>query len=243
MLGTALGGVFAGARGAGTRVFGGLALVAVMIQGLLGGFRVKLNELVGTDLAAFHGVFAQVVLGLLITLAVCTARPAANVGSESDARRLRRRALALAHLIFLQVIFGALVRHFPNPLSQRLHFVTAFVATALAVWVIRAVLVDSAARGRAAAFAWVFAGLIAVQLYLGVEAWMAKFGGYLPPELVPVTPESGAIRTLHALVGSGVWAAALALAIRLGPVAVPAYKLEPIELARAGILAPAASAV
>ena len=46
-----------------------------MIQGLFGGFRVMLNELVGTDLATVHGIFAQVVFCLLISIAVLTGRP------------------------------------------------------------------------------------------------------------------------------------------------------------------------
>ncbi len=224
MLGAAVSGLFAGGRGAGVRVLGAFALIAVMIQGLLGGFRVKLNELVGTDLAAFHGVFAQVVFGLLVTIAVLTARPAVYAGP--NARRLRLWASGLAHLVLLQVVFGALVRHYPMPLSQRLHFLTAFAATAVAVLVLRAVFCDPAARRRAGHFAWALAALIAVQLYLGVEAWMAKFGQYVPPELVRVTAENGAIRTLHALVGSGVWAVALAMAVRLRPVAVPANTLK-----------------
>jgi heme A synthase len=216
-------------RGSGVRFLALMALVAVMIQGLLGGFRVKLNELVGTDLAAFHGVFAQVVFGLLVALAVVTARPGPAPNANPQTRRLHRWAVALAHLIFLQVVFGALVRHYPVPLSQRLHFLTAFLATVLAVLVIRAVLTDPTARARAGALAWVLAGLVVVQLYLGVEAWMARFGQYKLPELVKVTAESGAIRSFHALVGSGVWAAALALALRLRPVGASANTLEPVE--------------
>jgi heme a synthase len=173
MLGAVASGLFAGARGAGIRLLGALALVAVMIQGLLGGFRVKLNELVGADLAAFHGVFAQVVFGLLVMIAAYTARPAATTGDPADARRLWRWANLFAHLVFVQVAFGALVRHFPTPLSQRLHFATAFLATGVAVWLIREVLANPDARKRAAWSAWVLAGLIALQLYLGVEAWLA----------------------------------------------------------------------
>ncbi len=218
----------------GVRLLGGFALVAVMVQGLLGGFRVKLNELVGTDLAAFHGMFAQVVFGLLVMIATYTARPVPVTGDVAEARRLRRWASAFAHLIFLQVVLGAFVRHYPNPLSQRLHFVTAFLATAVAVWLIRAVLVSADARRRAGLVAWALAGLVALQLYLGVEAWMAKFGAYKPPELVPVTAESGAIRTLHALVGSGVWAVSLMLAIRLRPVRALANTTEPIDPAWPG---------
>jgi heme A synthase len=241
-LAVAISGLASRQRGAGLRLIATFALVAVMIQGLLGGFRVKLNELFGTDLAAFHGIFAQVVLGLLAALAVYTARPA-DPATDPEARRLRPWASALAHLIFLQIVFGALVRHFPTPLAQRLHFVTAFAATALAVWVLRAALVDPATRARVGGLAWALAGLITAQLYLGVEAWMAKFGAFVPPEMVKVTPENGAIRTLHALVGSGVWAVSLALAIRLRPAAAPANTLERVEPGRVGEFSPAATAV
>jgi hypothetical protein len=53
------------------------------------------------------------------------------------------------------------------------------------------------------------------QIYLGVEAWMLKFGLYMLPELVPNTPHSAAIRTLHALIGSGILISSLTLAVRL----------------------------
>ena len=230
----ALSGIAARVRGAGVRLIGSLALVAVMVQGLLGGFRVMLNELVGADLAAFHGIFAQVVFGLLVMLAVYTARPLANTGDPVEARRLWHWANVFAHLVFVQVVFGALVRHYPSHLSQRLHFVTAFLATGLAVWLIRAVLANPDARRRAGRAAWVLAGLIALQLYLGVEAWIVKFGAYVPPEAVKVTVEGGALRTLHALVGSGVWAMSLVLAIRLRPVRAPANTTEPIDPAWPG---------
>lgn len=243
MLGIVISGLFARVNGVGVRALGGLALVAVMIQGLLGGFRVKLNELVGTDLAAFHGVFAQVVFGLLVWVAVATMRPVSYGEADADAKRLHTWAVAFAHLIFVQIIFGAWVRHFPAPLPQRLHFLTAFVATAVAVWVLRSVFANPQARGRAGWFGWALGGLVALQVYLGVEAWMAKFGAYTLPELVKVTPESGAIRTLHALVGSGVWALSLALSLRLRPVVAPANTLVPVVPARAGELPTATATV
>lgn len=222
------------ARGAGLRLTGALALIAVMIQGLLGGFRVKLNDWIGSDFPVIHGVFAQVVFGLLVMIAAYSARPAALTGDPTEARRLRRWANAFAHLIFLQVVFGAMVRHYPLPLPQRLHFVTAFAALALAMWLLRAVFVSPDGRARAGWAAWALSGLIALQLYLGVEAWMAKFGAYMPPELIPVTPEGGAIRTLHALVGSVVWAMSLVLVIRLRSAAVPVDTLDRAPSAPSG---------
>ena len=215
VLGVWASGLSAGVRGSGLRLLGTVALVAVMIQGLLGGFRVKLNELVGTDLAAVHGVFAQVVFGLLVSLAVLTGRSTPAVSGQRS-RALRGWSAALAGLLFVQVVWGAIVRHDPSPLSQRLHFLTAFAATALAVWVIRAVLADRTARSVGGLAAWGLACLLVVQLYLGVEAWMAKFGVFgVLPESVPIPQEYATIRTLHALVGSGLLATSVALAVGL----------------------------
>lgn len=223
-------GLFARVNGTGLRLLAMFALVGVMIQGLLGGFRVKLNELVGTDLAAVHGIFAQVVFGLLIATAVLTARNGRREAFHTQSHSLVQWSVLLALLIFVQIAWGALVRHDPTPLTQRLHFLTAFIATAVAVGVLRAVFVDRDVRIRAGWTAWVLAGLLVVQLYLGVEAWMAKFGTYTLPELVPITVENATIRTAHALIGSGVWASALAMAIRLRRTAsTPVNTLEPID--------------
>jgi hypothetical protein len=202
-----------------------------------------LNDLFGADLAAFHGVFAQVVFGLIVALAVTTARRGSPAEAGSGARALHRSALLLAHLIFVQVVFGALVRHFPNHLNQRLHFLTAFLATALAALLIRAVLANPAARARAGWVAGLCAALLVAQVYLGVEAWLARLGQYTLPELVPVTAAGGAVRSLHALVGSALWGAVLALTIRLRPVRAPVHTLKPAEFARPRDLPHAASAV
>lgn len=209
-----LAGLVVRSRGAGLRVLALAALVGVMVQGLLGGFRVKLNELVGTDLAAVHGVFAQVVFAVLVSLAVLTGR--AGAGGVRPRGGVVWGAVGLAGLLFVQIVWGAMVRHDPTPLAQRLHFLTAFAATAAAVWVLLVVFTDPAVRARAGWVAWAIVGLFVAQLYLGVEAWMAKFGAYTLPELVPITREDAEIRTLHALVGSCLWASAVALAVRLG---------------------------
>ena len=86
-------------------------------------------------------IFAQIVFGFLVAIAVLTARlPTAKVS-----RQLARWSLVLAAIMFGQVVFGTLIRHGPTPLTQRLHFLTAFLATALAVWLLLALAADSAA--------------------------------------------------------------------------------------------------
>lgn len=205
-----VGGVFAGIRGAGVRLLGVVALVAVMIQGLLGGFRVKLNDLVGPDLAMYHGVFAQVVFGLLVCVAALTAKPAADRTEHTLDRRAHRVAVLLVALIYLQIAWGAWVRHAGSPLSLRMHFLTAFLVTGAAVWLVRALF----AAGRPAG-AWVLVGVLTLQVALGVEAWMGKFSlGIFAVESEKITKMQAWIRTGHLLGGSLLLGAAVVSAVR-----------------------------
>ncbi len=125
-------------RGTGLRLLGVVALVAVMIQGLLGGFRVRLDALFGPELAPIHGVFGQVVFCLLVSLAVLTGRGVSDDLPTSTRRILSRASFVLVGVLFVQLLWGAMVRHRPDALNQRLHLITAFVAVGLAVWLIRA---------------------------------------------------------------------------------------------------------
>ncbi len=63
-------GLWATARTCALKKLGFLCLAAVIVQGMLGGFRVVLNDLFGPDLAIVHGCFAQVVFCLLVAAAV-----------------------------------------------------------------------------------------------------------------------------------------------------------------------------
>ncbi len=213
-LGLGLWDVGRGRRGAAVRLLGTVTLMAVMIQGLLGGFRVLWDALAGTNLAAIHGVFAQCVLGLLLSVALLAGpAPSHRLPSESLGF-FRRSAILLAVLVFVQIALGAWLRHHVNPLAQRLHVLTAFAVFGGWVWL--------GTRLRTVREAWsgvkylvIGAGLVlAVQVYLGVEAWLVRYGAGVPPELAPITLASAAWRTGHALVGSLLWALSLALALR-----------------------------
>ena len=131
-------GMLATARTCGLKKLGILCLFAVIAQGMLGGFRVVLNELMGPNLAIIHGCFAQIVFSLLVAAAVLTATPAGAFNPPQDDRqRYYRIARLLVGIIFLQLIWGALVRHNPSPLVQRLHLITAFAVIGTAVWTIK----------------------------------------------------------------------------------------------------------
>src|SRR5262249_7139499 len=163
---------------------GTLALAAVIVQGLLGGFRVKLNALVGTDLALIHGCFAQVVFALLVSLALFTSRgwtaPRPSL-APGETAPLRRWSRLLTGLGVVQLVLGVGGRHTHSPLGQRAHVLVAFAVVAVAVWLAKTIW-DTPAPERFLMKAMkVLAVLIVLQLLLGVEAWTLKFAsGGLP---------------------------------------------------------------
>jgi heme A synthase len=212
-----------GVRGSGLRLLAVVALAGVMFQGVLGGLRVRENPIGGDRLAPVHGVFGQVVFCLLVALAVLTARPAAGEVPAPARRVLGRVSVLLVGLLFVQLVWGALVRHFPDPLNQRLHLLTAFLVVAAAVWLLR-VGFTTATRPRVAVAGWVLGALLVTQVTLGVEAWMTKFGeearrgkpaSSFLPEAEAVTEKQAVLRTTHTLIGTGVLAAAVVIALRV----------------------------
>jgi len=91
-------------------------LGAVILQGVLGGLRVVLVEL---DLAVVHACFAQAFFCLAVLAAVVTSHwwtggaEAGQVTASSHAfRSLARLAAAAVLVVYLQLVVGALMRHY-----------------------------------------------------------------------------------------------------------------------------------
>jgi heme A synthase len=162
-------------RGTGIRILTTVALVAVMIQGLLGGLRVRLNDWFGTDLAAVHGTFATLVLSLFVAIAVLTARRPREPLPAAAGRKLAWQTAALVVFALVQVGWGAVVRHMPGSLSARMHLLFAFVVVGFATLAIKQALADPATKRRLDWPARILMALITIQVLLGVEAWMGKF--------------------------------------------------------------------
>jgi heme A synthase len=96
---------------------------------------------------------------------------------------------------------------------QRLHLLTAFLVVALAIWVIRLAAAPEFNK-RFRRFQAALVALLALQVLLGVEAWLGKFASGILPDLERVTPEQVKIRIAHVLVGAGVLATSVAFAVR-----------------------------
>jgi heme A synthase len=197
----------------GIRLLVVLVLVGVMIQGLLGGLRVRLNAIAGTDLAAVHGSFAQIVFALLIAVALLTGRVTRAVGIPPDAaRKLRWQTSCLVLFTFIQIVWGAWIRHYPGPLSNRMHLFFAFVVVGFATLAIKQALSDPVSRERFKVPARFMMGLITIQVLLGIEAWMGKFLTGTLPEFENLTrkdADKAVIRTAHAHIGTWILAVAV----------------------------------
>jgi cytochrome c oxidase assembly protein subunit 15 len=217
-------GFVSSAHSRGLKWLGVAALGGVIVQGLLGGYRVRLHALLGTNLAVIHGCFAQIVFSLLVSLAVVTSARFAGASSlAEESPRLRRGALALTALVFLQLVWGALVRHTNGALAQRMHLLTAFAVVAVAVWFAHQALAAPSSRALLRRPLILLGVLLAVQVMLGVESWLGKFAGVLLPELHKPTIAQAATRVAHVLVGSFILAISVVLTVlAYRPATVPA---------------------
>jgi cytochrome c oxidase assembly protein subunit 15 len=100
------------------RNLGFAALVAVMLQGVLGGLRVTLLK---DEIGIFHACLAQAFLGMLVVITVATSqlwrKLPANNSSSTGARTLARLAICTTAVIYLQLALGATMRHQHRDLS------------------------------------------------------------------------------------------------------------------------------
>ncbi len=184
------------------RALGIAAVVAVVVQGVIGGLRVVLT----TDaLAMVHGPFAQAFFAFVVSLAVLTsARMTAPASAVDD--RTRALTVAAAAVIYLQIVFGALLTHAGHLVLHLVGATAVFVVTPMATARLRRS--DDAVAAPAARVALV---LLGVQLLLGAGSFLARFsaiwipGGQLTMLALPVA---------HRLAGGLLLAATVVMAVR-----------------------------
>ena len=92
------------------RILGWIALVAVIVQGVLGGLRVVLIK---DEIGIFHGMLAQAYISLLLVITIALSRAFAFGGARWrwNAPGLLRWAVVLTVLVYLQLALGATMRH------------------------------------------------------------------------------------------------------------------------------------
>lgn len=206
------------------RWLGVLALALVSVQGLLGGLRVVL---VNEALAVVHGSLAPAFFSLTVVLALAISPAWRGAGAASGAAdlRLRRLALGVTCVLYLQIVLGALLTH----LGQRLdgHLAGAAVISILVpALVARVVSRHAQEPGFVRPSLWLGA-LLGLQLLLGVGAYVARFTGV---ELPAAAVSALAVPVAHRLVAAIMLAAAVILTLRVYGVAAPARASVPVPV-------------
>jgi cytochrome c oxidase assembly protein subunit 15 len=189
-------------------------LTGVIVQGLLGGFRVIADARIA---ALVHGTFASLIFSAITVFALVTsARWRQPVDRESRATGmslgLKFLALVTPFVILLQSLVGGLIRHLGIALHEHLAggVLTTFVAVAMiaASWRTGQRWLRSAAAGLAV--------VLLVQLLFGAGAWVTRFG--FPPTgyvAVQQAPEQVLFRTSHTIAAMFVLMCSIQLTVRV----------------------------
>jgi heme a synthase len=190
-------------EGGRLRRLGLVAVAAVVLQGVLGGLRVVLLE---DTLAIFHGCLAQAFFALLAVIALLTA-PRGRVVASPVEPALKGLAVLAAVLVYVQIVFGALLTHAGR--------IDLHLAGAVLVFVLVPIVATQLRRtgdAVAAPVSRLVSVLLGVQLLLGIGSFLARFSPlWIPGEQLTVT----ALPVAHRLAGSLILAATVVLAVRV----------------------------
>jgi cytochrome c oxidase assembly protein subunit 15 len=212
------------------RKLGVVALVAVILQGVLGGLRVVLLQ---QTLAIIHACFAQAFFAFAVCLAVFTSaewRAPITKKTAEDAGRVQRLGVLTAGLMYLQLILGAILRH--TGAWETFHFIgAALVAIHIGLLTARTVRhhADLPVLVRSTL---ILCGLLVLQIFLGLGAYIGKF----TTASVTLQPYTVLLATSHVVVGALMFVTGVLFSLR-------AYRLldQPSLLTQPQTLSPQAS--
>ena len=201
------------------------AVLLVVVQGVLGGARVLLDD---KTVAKVHACTGPLFFAVAVAIATLTRRSSSSHPSTSLAAVRSAGGLAVAS--YVQLVAGAQLRHLDasvDPATFRwlvaFHLAGAAAVVALAV----AAVLSTRTLGLPAARRWSLAILLFVgcQLALGVGAWVVNWGipsGWLPSSWVfadPLVARSiwgATVVTGHVVLGMMILGASVVLAIATG---------------------------
>lgn len=196
------------------RKLGIVAVVLVVAQGVLGGLRVLWVSL---DLALVHGLVAQLFFAVVVAMTLFvsdTWRERRTVLPDTTAASwLRRISYGAAALIYLQIVFGAFLRHPGAGISggfTAIHVTGAFLVVGAVLWVFvfaEKRFDDLPAVRRTA---WALLGVVGLQFALGLSALLVM--------LYDVTGTAGRVATVtltvsHLVVGALLFGTAVVMAL------------------------------
>ena len=186
------------------RIACSLVLAGVVVQGLIGGLRVRLDR---STVALAHSVFGCLVFVALWMTAEMTRLSRASVNCEAH-RTVSRSILAVIFpsACLSQYVIGGFVRHLGVFVDW--HLAGAVLVTLCSIWVVcdslRSGSLDLRTAGR-----WVLLSVL-IQVLVGLMVWGTKFG--FPPIGVVAVHHSLlqiTARSLHTITGMSVVATAV----------------------------------
>ena len=191
------------------RWLGPAALALVIAQGLLGGLRVILLQ---NTLAIVHAALAQAFFAFAASLAVFTSREwqaGVREAPLDGGGKLMRLSVITTAMIYLQVIFGAVLRHTGERLDA--HLIFAFLVAVHVLLLLLRVSRMFSNRPRLVRGARMLGALLAAQLLLGLAAYLGKYTSLLrmPAEAVVY------LTTIHLIVGALMLVTSLVLTLRV----------------------------
>jgi len=191
---------------------GGAILLGVIAQGVLGGFRVWLDQ---RGLAMLHGLFAACVVSAMGAIATSLSPGWRNAELQAAGRHTgaaKPLALMTIALLAVQYVLGGLIRHGGQGLHE--HLTVGIVSLLLVI--------ASAVAAHWTGIRWLkgssrmLLAAAVVQVALGGGAWVTKYGfatlGYVA---VADSILQVALRTAHTVLGIVVFATAVVHAVRV----------------------------
>lgn len=194
------------------------ALIGVCAQGILGAITVKFMLPLGVSTA--HATLAQLFFCTTVSLAVFTSRSwieARPIEEEKGILPLRYICTAALATIFLQLVLGATLRHSAKwDEHLPVELILAHIGGAIAVTVaLGSAAVTTLRRHRDERFltrpATIALGLLVLQLFLGVAAYMTRLASPNDPQ--PLNPMIS-ITVAHVACGALVFVTTIVLTLR-----------------------------
>jgi cytochrome c oxidase assembly protein subunit 15 len=181
------------------------SLVAIIVQGTLGGLRVLDNS---SDLAFIHGAVGQAVFAAIGAVMVTSSRRFQLARQEPSlaAQRALPVALVTTVIVYAQIVLGAWLRHGHNDFVLLAHLLTVVLVVAAVLVLAKALRGAGEASALARLPRWLFAALV-LQSVLGIIAFMAVYR-FVGPN--PTSIGQGLFPTLHVVGGAALLASTLA---------------------------------
>ncbi|HLW78092.1 MAG TPA: hypothetical protein VKU44_00700, partial [Terriglobia bacterium] len=220
------------------RRLGGLAVLTIVAQALLGGITVLF--FLPAPISVAHACLAQICFCIAVSLALFTRyewRWDAPRTEDAASPTLRQLAAGTTTGVFLQLMLGAAFRH--NGFGIVPHLIGAVAVTAGVLWMLVRVLSRHPSERRLVRRSVMLTALVGVQVLLGIGSYIEKLAELNAPQPLP---PAVTVTTAHVAVGALVLASSLLVtleALRVFAASGPVIGMIPShepgdQLARAG---------